>query len=275
MIVMVSHVYRLNQGAIIDLDRPLSSILPASISPSTCSLRDSAKRHKVSFCFLPDGSLSSSSAPMSSVVSQQYPTRLLRDANLLPVIVQSIGAGLVGVSTSAFFEDEPVAVSYEKAGHIMQAGLALQVSMLLFSVQDGDANPHQIFAWVVFIAFLIVAMFRAYRQPHLQSKRYDTMRYMLWVILFSSLMLIWRAAFRCAEAALGYLNGPATNEPMFACFEFVPVILAVGLWSIIPPSRYIEDKLPGSQKRAEAVAVEEKPKLVPTASEDSDASTIV
>jgi len=46
------------------------------------------------------------------------------------VLVQSIGAGLVGASTSAFFEDGDVAVSYEQAGNIMLAGLALQVSDL-------------------------------------------------------------------------------------------------------------------------------------------------
>lgn len=72
----------------------------------------------------------------------------------------------------------------------------------------------------------------------------------------------------------GYLNGPATNEPMFACFEFVPVILAAGLWSIVPPSAFIEDKLPGSEKRAQQLE-SEKPKLVHAPSEESDASTRV
>jgi hypothetical protein len=61
----------------------------------------------------------------------------------------------------------------------------------------------QIFAWVVFISFLIVAMIRAYRFPNLKSRRYDPMRWMLWATLFSALMLIWRAAFRCAESATG------------------------------------------------------------------------
>lgn len=81
----------------------------------------------------------------------------------------------------------------------------------------------------------------------------------------------------------GYLNGPATNEPMFGCFEFLPVILAVGLWSVVPPSRFIEDKLPGSEKRAERLRAGgegqweegEKPKLMPTASEQSDPSAVV
>jgi hypothetical protein len=61
----------------------------------------------------------------------------------------------------------------------------------------------QIFAWVVFIGFLFIAMVRAYRFPTLKSKRYDPMRWMLWAILFSALMLTWRACFRCAEAATG------------------------------------------------------------------------
>lgn len=48
----------------------------------------------------------------------------------MSVLVQTVGAGLVGASTSAFFEDGSVAVSYEQAGNIMIAGLALQVSLL-------------------------------------------------------------------------------------------------------------------------------------------------
>jgi hypothetical protein len=50
------------------------------------------------------------------------------------VLVQTIGAGLVGASTSAFFEDGEVAVSYEQAGNIMLAGLALQVSLCHLSM---------------------------------------------------------------------------------------------------------------------------------------------
>lgn len=49
----------------------------------------------------------------------------------MTVLVQTVGAGLVGASTSAFFEDEDVAVSYEQAGNIMIAGLALQVGTFL------------------------------------------------------------------------------------------------------------------------------------------------
>jgi hypothetical protein len=53
------------------------------------------------------------------------------------VLVQTVGAGLVGASTSAFFEDEAVAVSYEQAGNIMIAGLALQVSSTLAQLGIG------------------------------------------------------------------------------------------------------------------------------------------
>ena len=144
----------------------------------------------------------------------------------------------------------------------------------------------------MFIAFLIVAMVRAYRFQNLKSKRYDPMRWMLWATLFSALMLIWRAAFRCTESATGespltnssrkdetdatgYLNGPATNEPMFACFEYLPVILAVGLWSIVPPSRFIEDKLPGSAARARRNELESEPKLQAVRSDETETSSRV
>lgn len=71
---------------------------------------------------------------MSSVVSSYHltPVRVTDVA----VLVQTVGAGLVGASTSAFFEDGDVAVSYEQAGNIMIAGLALQVSALSNSLSS-------------------------------------------------------------------------------------------------------------------------------------------
>jgi hypothetical protein len=61
---------------------------------------------------------------------------------------------------------------------------------------------------------------------------------------------------------------------MFACFEYLPVILAVGLWSIVPPSRFIEDKLPGGKARAQRLESENEQKLEAVRS-DETASTIV
>jgi hypothetical protein len=63
-----------------------------------------------------------------------FPSISLAD---IPVLVQTVGAGLVGASTSAFFEDEAVAVSYEQAGNIMIASLALQVSVHMKTVSRG------------------------------------------------------------------------------------------------------------------------------------------
>jgi hypothetical protein len=57
---------------------------------------------------------------------------------------------------------------------------------------------------------------------------------------------------------------------MFACFEYLPVILAIGFWSIVPPSRFIEDKLPGSKARARELEIE--PKLTPVTSDETDVS---
>jgi len=72
---------------------------------------------------------------MSSVVSS-YRLMFMGVADPV-VLVQTVGAGLVGASTSAFFEDEAVAVSYEQAGNIMIAGLALQVRAHVKSLSRG------------------------------------------------------------------------------------------------------------------------------------------
>jgi hypothetical protein len=78
---------------------------------------------------------------------------------------------------------------------------------------------------------------------------------------------------RYTADGIGYLNGPATNEPMFAAFEYLPVILAVGLWSAVPPSRFIEDKLPGSESRAARKG--EEPKLEAVHSDNTESSSRV
>jgi len=67
----------------------------------------------------------------TDVLSGMFALRYRTGPADLAVLVQTVGAGLVGASTSAFFEDGDVAVSYEQAGNIMIAGLALQVSIHL------------------------------------------------------------------------------------------------------------------------------------------------
>jgi hypothetical protein len=64
---------------------------------------------------------------------------------------------------------------------------------------------------------------------------------------------------------------------MFACFEYLPVILAIGFWSIVPPSRFVEDQLPGSEARARRneLETESEPKLAAVRSDETEASSRV
>jgi hypothetical protein len=61
----------------------------------------------------------------------------------------------------------------------------------------------QIVTWVVFIAFVLFALYRAYSLQAFKSEWYDNMRYMLLASFVAAVFLLWRAAYRLAEVALG------------------------------------------------------------------------
>ena len=86
----------------------------------------------------------------------------------------------------------------ELGQNVLRAGLALQV-----------------FAWVVFLAFLSVAIYRSYstsRNPHLAARRYDPLRWYLLIVLASVLLILWRACFRLAEAITGATHDPTSDD---------------------------------------------------------------
>lgn len=83
------------------------------------------------------------------------------------------------------------------------------------------------------------------------------MRIFLWVILITSDLILLRTLFRLAETAqgerlrfnanairgltnLGFFGTAATSEVLFACLEYLPVILAVIIWSAFPPSSFVD-----------------------------------
>lgn len=104
-------------------------------------------------------------------------------------IVQVAGGTLFGMSQSGNSDGSGSDLDPELGQNVLRAGLALQV-----------------FAWVVFLAFLAVAIFRSYstsRNPHLADTRYDPLRWYLLIVLASVLFILWRACFRLAEAITG------------------------------------------------------------------------
>jgi hypothetical protein len=114
------------------------------------------------------------------------------------VLVQAAGAALVGISASAEYSNERDSpISYDNANNIMIAGLALQVA-----------------SWTIFLAFLLVAMYRAFTYPQFRSttarqdalgeaKMWRRMKMMLWVIFASTMLILMRACYRLAETIMG------------------------------------------------------------------------
>jgi hypothetical protein len=101
----------------------------------------------------------------------------------------------------------------------------------------------QIVAWVIFIAFLFVAVYRSYqysKYPHLRDSRYNVMRYLLWALTAVTLLIFWRACYRTAESATGYIGGALSREDLFGTNDYLPVCLAVLIFTIAPPFRFTE-----------------------------------
>jgi len=164
---------------------PYSSRLE-SISHSTF-LSTVSPDQKVSSFFRRKRSWQSSSVQTSSVVCPLY---IIQAKSILtPVIVQAAGAALVGRAASSEYSGESDSpLSYAQANNVLIAGLALQVA-----------------TWVIFLVFLLVAMYRAFTLDCLKAPAHGKMRKMLWVILGTTLLILLRACYRLSESIYGKL----------------------------------------------------------------------
>lgn len=119
--------------------------------------------------------------------SSLFLASLDEESSLTPVIVQAAGAALVGRAASSEYQgnsDSPL--TYAQANNVLIAGLALQVG-----------------TWVIFLIFLLVAMYRAFTFESLKSPVYRRMKSMLWVILGTTLLILMRACYRLSESIYG------------------------------------------------------------------------
>lgn len=104
-------------------------------------------------------------------------------------IVQIAGGTLFGISQSGDPREGGPNINPQLGQNVLRAGLALQVA-----------------SWVIFIGFLGVAIWRAHktgRNSHLADRRYDPLRWYLWVVLVACVVILWRACYRLAEAITG------------------------------------------------------------------------
>lgn len=124
-------------------------------------------------------------------------------SDVVCIFVQLAGGALFGVSAGK--EPGEGGISVDTATNVLMAGLILQVSLVIVACPSA-LTALQILAWVIFIAFLLLAVFRAYqykKYPHLKHHTYDPMRWLLLTLTAVTLLIFWRACFRTAESAAG------------------------------------------------------------------------
>ena len=126
--------------------------------------------------------------------------------------VQVAGAALIGVAQSN--RKDPTS-----ANNILLAGLAFQV-----------------FTFFVFLVLLAWYLNRAFRVKKVAGKRLKP--FVLALIAACSLIYL-RTCFRLAETAEGLGGELSTREVYFGCLEFAPVVLAIAIFNVWHPGKWI------------------------------------
>ncbi|GAA5836260.1 hypothetical protein JCM5353_002657 [Sporobolomyces roseus] len=134
----------------------------------------------------------------------------------ITTVLQVVGAVLVGVAERAEYGSFTSPITSKRANDILLTGLCAMTA-----------------SFVLFTALLILCIYRSattYHAGYLPKK-------LSLFLTFTSVLLLLRTTFRVAETAQSAQNGPfggaSASEVLFACLEYVPVILAVAVWAAI------------------------------------------
>ncbi|KAI9892129.1 MAG: hypothetical protein M1814_001835 [Vezdaea aestivalis] len=130
-------------------------------------------------------------------------------ADVICTGVQVAGAALIGVAESN--RNDPTT-----ANNILLIGLAVQV-----------------FAFFVFLVLLSVFLFKVRKMSR------STMMPFTIAYIIAALAIYLRTVFRLAETAQGLQQELSTNEVYFGCLEFAPVVVAVYLFLIFHPGKWV------------------------------------
>ncbi|GAA5961319.1 hypothetical protein JCM8115_001551 [Rhodotorula mucilaginosa] len=149
-------------------------------------------------------------------------------ADVVTTIVQICGAALIGAAESSTYRDgKSSTVTSDQANDILLAGLSLQTASFL--------------AFLILLAVCISRSRKTAIAARLPS-RFTA------ILFIASLLVFLRTTFRLAETAEGVFSYASRTEPLFACLEYLPVILAVLLFMAFPlykllphPSHAISD----------------------------------
>lgn len=139
-------------------------------------------------------------------------------ADVLTIILQIVGAALIGVAESNLAEGMQPPLTPEQANDILRAGLAIQVFFI-----------------TIFLSLLILLIVRLMRSGTYKETVQSWREKVILIILIGSTFFIYlRTVYRLAEAAAGVESGPTLNQPLFAALETVPVFIAVVAWTVLP-----------------------------------------
>ncbi|WRT67287.1 uncharacterized protein IL334_004254 [Kwoniella shivajii] len=159
-------------------------------------------------------------------------------ADVITTIIQIAGAALIGTSESARVRGRYTKVTPEQANNILIAGLAIQC----FS-----------FTCFLFILLSMIYRLRSHSSTNLTSNSSSSsssspgstkLPRFLYTILITACLILLRTTFRLAESGQGFFGFASTHESLFGTLEFLPVILALIIWSIYPPSKFISNPNP-------------------------------
>lgn len=125
-------------------------------------------------------------------------------------ITQVAGAALVGVAYSN--QNDPTTPN-----NILLAGLAFQC-----------------FTFAVFLVILLWTLLRSKGQMVQINKGFMV------ALVIATLALYLRTVFRLAETAEGLMGTLSTNEVFFGCLEFLPIVIAVFIFTYWHPGRWLK-----------------------------------
>ena len=129
--------------------------------------------------------------------------------DIVATIVQIAGAALVGVAYSN--RDDPTTPN-----NVLLAGLAFQV-----------------FSFAVFLIVLAWTLGKA-RQSSVRVNHT-----FLVALIVATLAVYLRTCFRLAETAEGLMQDLSTHEVFFGCLEFLPILVAVYIFTYWHPGRWL------------------------------------
>lgn len=129
--------------------------------------------------------------------------------DVVATILQVLGAGLVGAAYSNGHDPNG-------PNHILLGGLAFQVA-----------------AYAVFLLLFIMFLRRA------RGALTTSLRAFAAATFIAALAVYVRTIIRLAETAEGLLQFLSTHEVIFGCLEFLPIIVAVYIFVLFHPGKYL------------------------------------